>query len=74
VRRDVQKLEQAGVLRTRQAINPGHGRVKIVEPGGAELRVAGEIFRAFLLLLFPGRVPQWPFFLRKNARAVRLRL
>ena len=32
VRRDVQKLEQAGVLRTRQAINPGHGRVKIVEP------------------------------------------
>lgn len=32
VRRDVQKLVQAGVLRTRQAINPGHGRVKIVEP------------------------------------------
>jgi predicted transcriptional regulator len=32
VRRDVQKLEQAGVLRTRMAVNPGHGRVKIVEP------------------------------------------
>jgi predicted transcriptional regulator len=32
VRRDVQKLERAGVLRTREAINPGHGRVKIVEP------------------------------------------
>jgi predicted transcriptional regulator len=32
VRRDVQKLERAGVLRAREAINPGHGRVKIVEP------------------------------------------
>jgi predicted transcriptional regulator len=32
VRRDVQRLERAGVLRTREAINPGHGRVKIVEP------------------------------------------
>jgi predicted transcriptional regulator len=32
VRRDVRKLERAGVLRTREAINPGHGRVKIVEP------------------------------------------
>lgn len=32
VRRDVGTLEQVGVLRTRQEINPGHGRVKIVEP------------------------------------------
>ena len=32
VRRDVQRLERAGVLRTREAVNPGHGRVKIVEP------------------------------------------
>lgn len=32
VRRDVLKLEKAGVLRTRQEINPGHGRIKIVEP------------------------------------------
>jgi predicted transcriptional regulator len=32
VRRDVKKLEQYGVVRTREAINPGHGRVKIVEP------------------------------------------
>src|SRR5947209_5079208 len=32
VRRDVAKLERAGVLRTREEINPGHGRVKIVEP------------------------------------------
>lgn len=32
VRRDIQKLERAGVVRTRQQINPGHGRTKIVEP------------------------------------------
>ena len=32
VRRDVLKLVQLGVLRTREEINPGHGRVKIVEP------------------------------------------
>lgn len=31
VRRDVTKLEQAGVIRTREDVNPGHGRVKIVE-------------------------------------------
>ena len=32
VRRDVLKLVEVGVLRTREEINPGHGRVKIVEP------------------------------------------
>ena len=32
VRRDVGKLERVGVLRTRQQVNPGHGKVKIVEP------------------------------------------
>jgi len=32
VRRDVRKLMEFGVVRTREAINPGHGRVKIVEP------------------------------------------
>jgi predicted transcriptional regulator len=32
VRRDVCKLEEMGVLRTRLDVNPGHGRVKIVEP------------------------------------------
>jgi predicted transcriptional regulator len=32
VRRDVAKLVRVGVLRTREEINPGHGRVKIVEP------------------------------------------
>jgi predicted transcriptional regulator len=32
VRRDVAKLEKYGVVRTRYEVNPGHGRVKIVEP------------------------------------------
>jgi predicted transcriptional regulator len=32
VRRDVLKLEAAGVLRTHELANPGHGRVRIVEP------------------------------------------
>jgi len=32
VRRDVLKLEQVGVLRTREEINPGHGKLRIVEP------------------------------------------
>jgi hypothetical protein len=39
VRRDVLKLERAGVVRTRQQINPGHGRVKIVEPVAREYRL-----------------------------------
>ncbi|WP_263410609.1 HVO_A0114 family putative DNA-binding protein [Terriglobus tenax] len=32
VRRDVKKLEEYGIVRLREQINPGHGRVKIVEP------------------------------------------
>jgi predicted transcriptional regulator len=32
VRRDVLKLEAAGVIRLQEQINPGHGRVRIVEP------------------------------------------
>lgn len=42
VRRDVAKLEQYGVVRTREEINPGHGRVKIVEAVAQrfELRVS----------------------------------
>jgi predicted transcriptional regulator len=31
VRRDVAKLEEYRLIRTREQINPGHGRVKIVE-------------------------------------------
>jgi len=32
VRRDVMKLMRVGMLRTRDQVNPGHGRMKIVEP------------------------------------------
>jgi predicted transcriptional regulator len=39
VRRDIAKLESVGVLRTRQEINPGHGRVKIVEPAAANVEL-----------------------------------
>jgi predicted transcriptional regulator len=39
VRRDVLKLVQVGVLRTREQINPGHGRVKIVEPVAARVEM-----------------------------------
>src|SRR5271165_3672570 len=43
VRRDVLKLERAGVVRTRQQINPGHGRVKIVEPVAREYRLTAVL-------------------------------
>jgi len=39
VRRDVLKLEKYGVLRTREEINPGHGRVKIVESTSKSLQL-----------------------------------
>lgn len=39
VRRDVVKLEQAGILRTHEEINPGHGRVRIVEPIAAKVEL-----------------------------------
>ena len=39
VRRDVAKLEQAGLVRTREEVNPGHGRVKIVEPVAMSFRL-----------------------------------
>jgi len=39
VRRDVLKLERAGVVRTRERINPGHGRVKVVEPVARECQL-----------------------------------
>ena len=39
VRRDVKKLVSIGVLRTREQVNPGHGRVKIVEPVAQRLEL-----------------------------------
>ena len=43
VRRDVLKLERAGVVRTRDQVNPGHGRVKIVEPVARGYRLTAVI-------------------------------
>ncbi len=43
VRRDVLKLERAGVVRTREKINPGHGLVKIVEPVARECQLTAII-------------------------------
>lgn len=43
VRRDVVKLERAGVVRTREEINPGHGRVKMVEPVAREYRLTAVL-------------------------------
>jgi predicted transcriptional regulator len=43
VRRDIQKLERAGVVRTRQQINPGHGRTKVVEPVAREYRLTAVL-------------------------------
>jgi hypothetical protein len=43
VRRDVLKLEQAGVVRTREQINPSHGRVRIVEPVAREYRLTAVL-------------------------------
>jgi predicted transcriptional regulator len=43
VRRDVLKLERAGVVRTREQINPGHGRVKVVEPVARECHLTAVL-------------------------------
>ncbi len=43
VRRDVVKLERAGVVRTREEINPGHGRAKIVEPVAREYHLTAVL-------------------------------
>jgi len=43
VRRDVRKLERAGVVRTREEINPGHGRAKVVEPVAHECQLTAVI-------------------------------
>ena len=43
VRRDVLKLERAGVIRTRERINPGHGRAKVVEPVALEYRLTAVL-------------------------------
>ncbi len=43
VRRDVSKLERAGVVRTHERTNPGHGRAKVVEPVARECRLTAVL-------------------------------
>lgn len=43
VRRDVVKLEKVGMLRTYEVINPGHGRVRIVEPIAAKVELRASL-------------------------------
>jgi predicted transcriptional regulator len=43
VSRDVVVLEKAGLLRTRYRPNPGHGRIRIVEPIAREYRLTANL-------------------------------
>jgi predicted ArsR family transcriptional regulator len=43
VRRDVAKLERAGVVKTAQEMNPGHGRMKIVLPVARAARLTAVL-------------------------------
>ncbi len=43
VTRDVVLLEKAGLLRTSYRVNPGHGRLKIVEAVAREYRLTANI-------------------------------
>jgi predicted transcriptional regulator len=43
VSRDVSLLEKAGLLRTSYQANPGHGRLKIVEPVAQEYKLVASL-------------------------------
>jgi predicted transcriptional regulator len=43
VSRDVDLLEQFGLLRTRYEVNPGHGRRRIVEPCAEKYQLIAEV-------------------------------
>ena len=43
VNRDVTLLESAGLLRTHFEANPGHGRMKVVEPVAHEYKLTASI-------------------------------
>lgn len=43
VSRDVNLLEQLGLLRTRYRINPGHGKLRIVEPRAARYQLVATV-------------------------------
>lgn len=43
VSRDVSLLEKAGLLRTSYQANPGHGRLKVVEPVAQEYKLVASL-------------------------------
>jgi len=43
VSRDVNLLEQFGLLSTRYEVNPGHGRLRIVEPRAARYQLVATV-------------------------------
>ena len=43
VKRDVSILESFGLVRTRELLNPGHGRMKVVEPLAATYHLTARI-------------------------------
>jgi predicted transcriptional regulator len=43
VSRDVEILEEFGLLRTRYEVNPGHGRRRIVEPCAAKYQLVATV-------------------------------
>ena len=43
VKRDVSILESFGLVRTRERLNPGHGRMKVVEPLAAIYHLTARI-------------------------------
>jgi predicted transcriptional regulator len=43
VSRDVSLLENAGLLRTSYRSNPGHGRMKVVEPVAQEYKLIADL-------------------------------
>jgi predicted transcriptional regulator len=43
VSRDVSLLENAGLLRTSYRTNPGHGRMKVVEPVAQEYKLVANL-------------------------------
>lgn len=43
VNRDISLLEKAGLLRTRYETNPGHGRLKVVEPVAREYKLIASL-------------------------------
>jgi predicted transcriptional regulator len=43
VNRDISLLEKAGLLRTHYETNPGHGRLKVVEPVAREYKLVASL-------------------------------